>query len=703
MKQLLQNYRTGEMELVECPTPKVYSNGLVVKTAKSLISVGTEKMLVDFGKASFIQKAKQQPDQVKQVINKIKTDGLINTFDTVWNKLNDPIPLGYSNVGRAIKIGESVSGFKVNDRIVTNGSHADFVHVSQNLAVNIPDNVSDETAAFTVTGSIAMQGVRLAKPELGETIVVLGLGLLGLLTTQILLANGCQVIGIDLDRKKVKLANDFGALAKVSASDEENVEFILGLTNGIGADKVIITASSPAESILSQCALMTRQRGKIVLVGVIPIAVPRSLMYKKEIEFQVSSSYGPGRYDPNYEEKGQDYPLPFVRWTAKRNMQAFLFLLSQNKINVDNLITHHFDFENVLDAYKAIDTENPIGIILHYSGNEEQKQSIVINSQHFENQKPVIGFIGAGSFAKAVLFPALKNAQAQIEMLSASDGAKAVVIAKKFSINQVTNNKKDVFEKESINTVFIANRHNSHAGDVITALQNGKHVFVEKPLALSKEELNKIKSEKEKHPDLHIVVGFNRRFSKLSQKVKKELENRSNPISIIITVNAGYIPSDHWAQDIEVGGGRIIGEACHFIDLARFFIGHTIKNVYANAINHHSETNEDKIFINLQFEDGSHAVINYLANGNKKFPKERIEVFSSNRIFQINNFKELRSFGSKISDKLIKQDKGHYEQIKQFLNKIENGEQPLIPFDEIYDVHVATLKLINQYKQNKTG
>ncbi len=694
MKQLIQYFKSGELELIEAPKPKATPQSLVIESRRSLISVGTEKMMLDFGKASYLAKAKQQPDRVKQVLNKIKTEGLISTVQAVWNKLNEPTHLGYSNVGVIVEKGDMVSPFKVGQRVVSNGPHAEMVRVPWTLAAAIPDSVSDEEASFTVAGSICLEGVRLTNPTIGETVVVVGLGLLGQLTAQILQANGCRVLAFDVIEEKVEFAKTFGIEAAQSKTAAENIELVLGETNGIGADAVIITASTSSEELLSQCALMSRKRGRIVLIGVMPITVPRNLFYEKELSFQVSSAYGPGRYDAQY-EGGHDYPLPYVRWTAKRNMEAFLFLLEQKKIAVHKLITHRFPFEKAVEAYHTIEKENPIGIILEYQGKPRAEALVTFDLLPEKAKQKVeklsIGFIGVGNFAKAVLLPNLKKLHAPLQMVASSDGLSASVAAKKFGIPQATSDRNLILQSAEVNTVFISTRHDSHAKLVVQALQNKKHVFVEKPLAVTFEQLKEVYQAVQAHPELHLMVGFNRRFSPFTQKLKRVLEERGDPISIIITVNAGHIPQDHWVHDPVMGGGRIVGEGCHFIDLARYLVGKPIKSVSALSTEGHSQTDEDKTMILLSFTDGSQASINYLANGHPRFPKERVEVFSSQRVFQIDNFKSLISFGSPLKEMGLKQDKGHFNELKLFLESIEKSTQPLIPAEELFEVHAATL------------
>lgn len=704
MKQLLQYFRTGEIELIEAPIPRADANSLIVQSRKSLISVGTEKMMIDFGKASVINKIKQQPDKVKQVLDKIKTEGLLSTAEAVWSKLNDPIPLGYSNVGTILEKGAHVNQFEIGQRVVSNGSHAEFVKVPWTLTAAVPENVTDEAASFTVLGSISMEGIRLVNPTLGETIAVIGLGLLGQLTCQILQASGCRVIGVDIDKSKVELARSQGIEAFVSGSLDENVRYVLGTTNETGVDGVIITASTSSEEVLSQCAAMCRKRGRIVLIGVIPITVPRSLFYEKELSFQVSAAYGPGRYDPVYEEKGIDYPLPYVRWTAKRNMEAFLFLLKGKKVNVAELITHRYPFLDAVAAYETIEKGKPLGIILEYPADQPAqiiKEAVQAKEVTVKKGKPCIGFIGAGNFAKMTLLPALHKMGADIRMIADLQGYPGTIAARRFGIQKAVADKEELYANGDINTIFIATRHSSHAFLVKEALQRGRHVFVEKPLAMNLKELCEINELARQLSGQSLMVGFNRRFSPFTQKLITVLAKRSDPISTIITVNAGAIPANHWVHDPAVGGGRIVGEACHFIDLARYITGSPILSVGALSTKGHSGTDSDKVMINLTFEDGSQASVNYLANGSKKFPKERVEVFSSERVYVIENFKSLISYGASLSAKSMKQDKGHREEVRRYLDHIERGLDCPISLDELMEIHLATFAVEKSIQDRK--
>lgn len=712
MKQLVQNLKTGEIELIEVPTPTVSTNTLLIKSRCSLISVGTEKMLIEFGKSSLLEKARSQPERVKQVLQKIKTDGFLTTVDAVMARLDEPLPLGYSNVGVVIDIGKNVEGFSIGDRVVSNGSHAEIVNISKNLVAKIPDNVDDETAVFTVLGSIALEGIRLLSPALGEYIAVIGLGLIGQLTVQLLVATGCKVLGIDIDESRVKLAESFGAEGIVLKNGISPVEGALAFSKGRGVDGVIITASTKSSEPIEYSADMCRKRGKIILVGVTKIDIPRDKFYKKELSFQVSCSYGPGRYDRLYEEKGIDYPFEYVRWTAKRNFEAVLDMMAMGKINVKPLITHIFSFNDAVKAYEVVLKEKPLGVILQYDKDIETKRVIELNkrSSTITPSEPCIGFLGVGNFAKMVLLPAIKNTKVRLKFIASSGGISGTYSGKKFGFEFATSDYNKVLEDKEVNTVFIATRHNSHASLVVEALKRGKNVYVEKPLALSIDELKNIIATYKDSNNI-LMVGFNRRFSPFVRKLKEIISTRNDPICINILVNAGNIPSDSWIYDPEIGGGRIIGEACHFIDLSRFIVGSKISEVYAITTKGHSISDEDKMIINLRFEDGSVGNISYFANGSKIYPKERVEVFSEGKILVIDNFKSLTGYGIKCKMRSLRQDKGHKKEIEEFIKAIYSGKESPIPFEELVEVTLASfaaiksatlgvpIKLVDLYKE----
>lgn len=700
MKQIFQSLGDGKTELVTAPAPKVSPGCLLIDTTVSLVSTGTERMLVGFGKANVLQKARQQPDKVKQVLNKVQTDGLMTTVDAVRSKLAQPIPLGYCNVGVVSEIGAGATGFQQGDRVVSNGAHADVVNVPKNLCAGIPDNVSDEAASFTVVASIGLQGIRLANPTLGERFVVTGVGLIGLLTVQLLLAQGCKVLAIDFDETKLALAKKFGAEVCNPAKGEDPVAAGMAFSHGTGVDGVIVTASTKSTDPITQAAQMSRQRGRIILVGVTGLSLNRADFYDKELSFQVSCSYGPGRYDPAYEQGGNDYPIGFVRWTEQRNFEAVLDLMSSGKLDVLALITHHFDFENAVAAYDLL-TNDPtaLGIILEYTHPVEDRHISSVKlaaAPKAEAGTPVVGFIGAGNYASRMLIPAFKAAGAQLHTIASSGGTSGVIHGKRAGFTNATSDVDTLIGSDEINTVAIATRHNSHAALTRRALDAGKHVFVEKPLAMDLEELASIERAYAKS-GAQLMVGFNRRFSPLVKTMKRLVDATSEPKSFIMVMNAGAIPADHWTQDRAVGGGRIIGEACHYIDLMRYLAGTEIVSVSARRIgdNPGMQVTEDKASITLGFADGSFGTIHYLANGGASFPKERIEVFAAGGTLQLDNFLKLRGFGWKgfKKQKLSRQDKGQKECAAVFLAAVKTGGEPAIPIKELFEVARVTIEV----------
>ena len=698
MKQIIQSFKTGITELVELPSPLVKPGQVLIQTSHSLVSLGTEKMLVEFGKASLIQKARQQPDKVKMVLDKIKTDGLIPTLETVFNKLEQPLPLGYCNVGRVIQVGTGVKDFKVGDRVASNGQHAEFVCIPQNLVAQIPDNVSDEEAVFTVIGAIGLEGIRLINPTIGETVVVIGLGLIGLLTAEILIANGCQVIGYDLDDAKVKIAKDKGVLAFNPLLGYDPVKFVKDKTKGSGADGVLITASAKTNDIISQAANMSRKRGRIVLVGVIGLDISRADFYEKELSFQVSCSYGPGRYDEDYEFKGIDYPLAYVRWTEKRNFETVLQLISSGKLAVKNLISEVIPIENFHKIYGDIGTSKSIASILKYNKDVKPINTIIVNKKKIEPNKGLIGIIGAGNFTKMTMLPALKGTNANIKHIVSSGGLTSTALAKKYNISQSTTDYDIVLNDKDVSLIMITTRHNLHADMVIKALNKGKHVFVEKPLALNLKELNAIQKAYS-ISDGTLMVGFNRRFSPHVRKIKSLVGDA--PMNIVATMNAGNIPPDVWIHDMFVGGGRIIGEACHYLDLIVFLSGSKIKSVCMNAMGVNPEDNTDNASILVKMENGSTGVINYFSNGAKSYVKERLEVFSQEKVLIMDNFIKTSGYGVKGFSKLkTKLDKGHKAQFSQIVEKIKEGTVELIPYEELINVTKASFAAIKSLKES---
>ncbi len=701
MKQIIQSFKTGATLLEEVPVPIVRRGCLLIKTTHSLVSLGTERMLVEFGKSNYLQKARQQPDKVKQVLDKVKTDGLLTTINSVFNKLGEPIPLGYCNVGIVVAVGEGISGFEVGDRVASNGPHANFVCVPKNLVAHIPDNVSDEEAAFTVVGSIGLQGIRLLNPTLGETVVVIGMGLIGLLTAQLLKANGCRVIGTDLDEGKLALASKWGILTFNSGSGDV-VKFVEEQTGGVGTDGVVITASAHSDSIISQAARMSRKRGRIVLVGVIGLNISRAEFYEKELTFQVSCSYGPGRYDNDYENKGIDYPLPFVRWTEKRNFEAVLQAISSGGISVKEMITERVPLESYKEIYSNLHNHGSIASIIEYSGVDHAfvgSNTVILNSNRFSGSKGVIGVIGAGNFTKMTMLPALNGSGASFKYIASQGGLSGTTLAKKFGFSHSTTNYKDILADVDVDLVMITTRHDLHAGMVVEALSAGKNVFVEKPLALNDEELSLI-SDAYNKSGKSLTLGFNRRFSPHITKIKSLVGD--SKMNVIATMNAGFIPANVWVHDMKVGGGRIIGEACHYIDLISYLTGSSVKSVCMNAMGNNPEENTDNASILLRYENGSTGVINYFANGSKAYSKERVEVFSQERTLIMDNFRETRGYGVKGFSKLkTSLDKGHKNQFHQLINSVKYGGPALIPFNSIVNTTRASFATIQSLKEGR--
>ena len=708
MKQILQNLSNGETSLVEVPAPKNIAGNVLIATRSTIVSAGTERMLIGFGKASYLSKARQQPDKVKQVLAKVKTDGLMPTIDAVRSKLDQPLPLGYCNAGVVIE--SAINGFENGDRVVSNGHHAEVVRVAENLCAKIPNKVDDESAAFTVLGAIGLQGIRLIQPTLGEAIVVTGLGLIGLMCVQMLRANGCRVLGIDFDSAKCELARQFGAETVDLSKGEDPLIIAQQFSRGRGVDGVLITAASQSDDIMHQAAEMCRKRGRIILVGVVGLNLRRDDFFQKELTFQVSASYGPGRYDSLYEEQGQDYPVGFVRWTEQRNFEAVLDMMANGTLDIKPLITHRFVIDNAIEAYKLLDESSALGIVLEYPEKEEnllRTSSIdlrVKNKSEIQQSSttPCVGFIGAGNYASRTLIPAFKKGGAILDTLVTSGGISGVHHGKKNGFESTSTEVDDLFQSKDINTVAIVTRHDAHAKQVVSALNAGKNVFVEKPLALTLDELKLIDStyNAQDHQLCKLMVGFNRRFAPHIVKMKELLNAHRSPKTIIMTVNAGSIPAEHWVQDLNVGGGRIIGEACHFIDLMRFLIGFQITEHQSMMMGDAPgiEVRSDKITINLSFADGSFGAIHYLANGGAAFPKERVEVFCDDAVLQMDNYRVLKGYGWKGFNKmkLLRQDKGQQACATAFIKSIRDGLDSPIPYDEVMESSRISIEIVNK-------
>lgn len=677
---------------------------ILIRSSRTLVSAGTERMLVDFGKAGWIDKARQQPEKVHMVLNKIKTDGILPTIETVLNKLDQPMPLGYCNVGIVINVGGGITGFSIGDRVASNGKHAEVVSVPLNLCAKIPQSVSDDEAAFTVIGAIGLQGIRLLQPTLGESVVVTGLGLIGLMTVQLLRAHGCRVLGLDFDSQKLKLAQQFGADVVDLSAGQDPVSVAEVFSRGRGVDAVIVTAATRSNQPIHQAALMCRKRGRIVLVGVTGLDLLRDDFYKKELTFQVSCSYGPGRYDPNYEDEGQDYPVGFVRWTEQRNFEAVLDMMADGRLNVKPLISHRFRIDEAKKAYELVGDKAPsLGILLEYSTPDQItnaelcRTTVALKEPSSSVGKTLVGFIGSGNYSSAVLIPAFKHAGAQLKVVASSGGVSGLYAGRKFGFEITTTNPDGVFTNSEVNSIVITTRHDSHARFVIKALEAGKNIFVEKPLALNLEELKEIESvysavRMSRSTLPLLMVGFNRRFSPHVQKIKTLLTGVIGPKSFVMTINAGAIPADHWTQDSAIGGGRIVGEACHFIDLLRYLAGKAITEYDCLKMN---VATMDTVTIQLKFADNSIGTVHYFANGSKAFPKERLEVFAAGRVLRLDNFRKLTGFGWPGFNKmnLWRQDKGQKACAAAFVNAVEHGGTAPIPFDELLEVSRISIEL----------
>jgi len=692
MRQILQNLRSGETTLVELPAPAVERGHLLIRTRTSLVSQGTEKMLVEFGKASLWQKARSQPDRVRQVLQKIRTDGLVPTIDAVFRRLDEPMPLGYCNCGEVAGVGEGVAGFSVGDRVASNGPHAEIVLVPVNLCARVPATVTDDEAAFVVAAAIALQGIRLAAPTLGETVAVVGLGLLGQLAVQLLRANGCRVLGYDLDPAKVGMARRFGADTLCVAGEGDPVRHALAASNGLGVDAVIVTASTSSNDAMAQCAQMSRKRGRIVLVGVVGLKLNRADFYEKELSFQVSCSYGPGRYEDAYEEKGFDYPAAFVRWSEQRNFQAVLEAMGSGALDVKPLITRRVPLERFAEIYSDLNGSG-LASLLNYGEAPGAARSLAVTERRFEAGAGVLAVVGSGNFTKMTMLPALTACGAPVKYLASASGVSSTHLARKNGIPISTTDYGTVLADPEVRGVILATRHNLHASQVTAALRAGKHVLVEKPLCLTPGELAGIEAAV-RDSDGTVTVGYNRRFSPHALKIRELLGERPGPLSLVATMNAGAIPARHWVNDAEVGGGRLVGEACHFIDFAVFVTGSLITDVCAAALGGGGAPAGDTASILLRHASGSISVVNYFANGNRAHPKERVEVYSQERVLVLDDFRETTGAGFRGFSRLkTRPDKGHSTQFAEFARRVREGGKPLIPWMELVNGARASMAI----------
>jgi predicted dehydrogenase len=708
MRQLIQSYRTGEMKVEEVPPPAARPGGVLVRTVRSLVSAGTEKMIVDLARKSLLGKARSRPDLVRKVIDTARKQGVVNTLRKVQTKLDTPIPLGYSSAGVVVEVGAEVSEYRVGDRVACAGAgyanHADYAYVPRNLLARLPRGVSMEAGAFATVGAIALQGVRQADPTLGERVAVLGLGLIGQLALQLLRANGCRVLGFDPDPARAKLAEELGAHTAVSADLELAAE---RFARGQGLDAVIVAAASHGSGPLEQAGAISRLRGRVVVVGLVGMEVPRSLYYRKELELRMSMSYGPGRYDPDFEERGFDYPLPYVRWTEQRNLEAFLDLAADGRLQLERLITHRFSIDDALEAYGLISSgrEPYLGVLLSYGAEDEAAlppaPRVALARTPLGRDHVRIGLVGAGSFGQSVLLPALREAGGTENVAIASaGGTTARRIGESYGFRVATADAGEVIGSPDVDAVFVLTRHDLHAPLVIRALTAGKHVFTEKPLALREEELAGIERAREGARG-DVLVGFNRRFAPLVGSLREHFAGRTHPLVMHYRVNAGFIPSEHWIHDPREGGGRILGEACHFVDLLHHLAGAPPTRVFAEAIAGDSRYRaDDNVAITLRFADGSIGTLLYTALGDSSQGKEYLEVYGEGRTAILDDFRSLRLVrrGRVARRRAANQDKGFVEEMRRFLAAVRAGGPMPIPFEESAASTRATLAAVGSLR-----
>lgn len=707
MEQLVQSLKDGAMQLLQVPFPALQPGCILVRNHFSVISAGTEGKSVKDARLGYVAKARARKEEVGKVMKSVQNFGLIPTYKMVMNKLESPSPLGYCCAGEVIAVASDVKDFRIGDFVACGGNtavHAEVVAVPVNLCVKISNDVNIRDAAFATLGAIAMQGIRQADLRLGENAVVIGLGLIGQLTIQMLNAAGIRTIGIDIDERMVQLASANGCELSINRRSETLENDVLDFTAGHGTDAVIITAGTDSTDPVDLAGALSRKKGKVVIVGAVPTGFKRANYFKKELELKMSSSYGPGRYDREYEEEGIDYPYAYVRWTENRNMEAFVELLRKGKLNIAGLITHEYPFTKAEDAYKVIveKTEPFTGMVLKYDVKKELASNVKLAERKYSKSQPVIGLIGAGSFAQNYLLPALKD-KAQLAIVATARPNNARYIADKYSFASCTGNASEVFSDKDVNTVFIATRHDTHAEYVMEALKSNKNIFVEKPLCLTENDLHQIKALYDTK-SVQLMLGFNRRFSPYTETLRSfisqsEKLSSASPIAINYRINAGVVAADHWVHDPKVGGGRILGEVCHFIDLCTFITGSKVAGVSANSMNT-ADGKTDTLTVNLSFANGSIANISYFSNGQKELPKERLEVFAGGVVAIIDDFKSVVTYGKTVSEKSGKQDKGHAKEVELFMNSIREGKDAPIPFDEIYHSMLVTFKVLESISMN---
>lgn len=702
MKQLLQNIKNGKSIVEDVPVPSPRAGQALVKVEASLVSAGTERMVVEFAEKSLVGKARSRPDLVKQVLDKARREGLVSTAQAAFNRLDQPMALGYSSAGMILELGKDMSGFKVGQRVACAGSgyavHAEYNVVPRNLLTPLPKNVDFESAAFTTLGAIALHGFRLAEPQLGENVGIIGLGLLGLLAAQIATAAGCSVLGIDVDPARIDLAASLGLRA---VRRDRAVDASLAFTANRGCDVILICADTSSNDPVELAGAIARDRARVVATGAVGLTFPRKVYYEKEISFINSRSYGPGRYDLNYEEQGNDYPIGYIRWTEGRNFEAVVDLMGKGQLQVKPLITHRFPIEQAAQAYEVITgkkKEKFLGVLLTYPKSEKE-EGRRITFPTIANRKSSIvnlGVLGAGMFANSVLLPAIKKA-GDIELvgIASSGGLHAQHSGRKFGFKYATADDEEILNDPNVNTVAILTRHDTHADLVVRALKAGKHVFVEKPLAINSGQLAVVSKQLLKTDHCILTTGFNRRFAPLAQTFSSFFSSRTEPMHVHYRVNAGLIPLNHWTQDPGIGGGRIIGEGCHFVDFLAFLVGAAPVSVSAYALPDHGKYREDNVSMTFTFPDGSIGVVDYLANGDKSFPKERVEVFCGGRIAVLDDFVSLQTIqDGRKKEARGAQNKGWVDEWKVFAGAIRAGGEPPIPYEQLIGVTKATFAAV---------
>jgi predicted dehydrogenase/threonine dehydrogenase-like Zn-dependent dehydrogenase len=699
MKGVIQNLWNGDVAVADQPAPQLSAGHVLLRTRCSLISSGTERMLVEFGRSSLLQKAWSQPERVRQVLEKARTLGVVAAWDSVHAKMDEPLALGYCNAGIVVDRAPDVTEFSINDRVASNGHHAEFVVVPRTLCAKVPDSVSDEDACFTPLAAIGLEGVRLLAPTLGESVGVIGLGLVGLLAAQLLKASGCRVIGFDFNKDRLALAERLGVETMDLGSSGDPVKRGVSFSGGGGLDGVIIGTSTTSGTPITQAAEMCRQRGRIVLIGVCGMELDRQQFFKKELTFQVSCSYGPGRYDEEYERLARDYPRGFVRWTAQRNFEAVLASMASKALDVGALISDRFSQERASDAYARLLQPDSLGIVLEYPRDSAIAHRVDLPPARAPRQTPAapavrVGLIGSGAFARSTILPLLRSADVELCGVVSHAGLSAAQVARKFAFKYCASDPDEILGDADVNAIFITTPHDTHAALVTKALAAGKHVFVEKPLCINDDQLDAIVAAYREFAvprGLQLAVGFNRRFSPLAEKLASLVHASASPRAMVFTVNAGVAPAGHWVNDAAVSGGRIVGEACHFIDLLTLLAASPIAGVQAS-----SAGTADQMSITLRYKNGSIGTVHYLTSGHRSFPKEHLSVFVDQAVYVLDDFRSLRGFGARgfTSQRLWSQDKGHAHQISRFLQRVRQGGAPLMPFETLVNVTRASFAAV---------